>query len=304
MRLLLAITFIFLMSCGHGKNPEDPTTSPLAEVKAKYERYLSLVKTVSDPKTGFIAVETCDSLLFTALTSAGGYGVDIKVARDEEGRWWRRPGKDCGPQWQNAKSTISRDMLLGVLWGGWVKRDLAMVESLFRYAVRHNLVMGDGDIGATLMNPNIMRTIAEMISALGGPDHKEFKLLPYAWGEAATNFRGHLQVLHIVLKGAVTGSVSDGELQILKSEAERLPWNALYQAAYHRFLDGNQSAAISALMNEKLYPASRLPASSDRCEPWILQRDGGKDLEPCPDEGKIHSGGDLIFPAAMVLNYL
>lgn len=240
---------------------------------------------------GFIYADECDSLLFTSLAAIALDAVDIRAAREDNGRWHRRPAKDCYPE--HSKSTISRDMLLGVMWYAYYHRDLELVESMWSYGSARSWIMGDGLRSRTLFTPALVSTLAQLIYKLGGASHEERKIPVLTWSPV-DDFEAHLQVLHIMLRHRIYGTIEQTAEDRLKEQATRQPKNALFQYAI-----GNVSEAIEQLNDPNLFPWDRLPTSSDRCGRWLFERDYGKNWLPCSDN-RIHSGGELLFLATLI----
>jgi hypothetical protein len=110
-----------------------------------------------------------------------------------------------------------------------------------------------------------------------------------------------------MLNARILGGMSKKNVDRLRRHAERQPRNAIFQAAYHLYSDGNQSAAIGILNDDKLFPHDRLPTKADRCAEFIFSKDESteKDWIPCPEEGSVpHSGTDLLFALLIIENKL
>jgi hypothetical protein len=86
---------------------------------------------------------------------------------------------------------------------------------------------------------------------------------------------------------------------LLKEQYNRVPENPLYSYAYHKYHTGDYYDPLELLVSNKYWPAARLPSSIDYCDSWLVQRDPGKDWQPC-DEGKTHTGGELIFIVSLI----
>lgn len=299
--IALSLTiFLLNQGCGHRTEPQSQPQSveSRALVLDKVRLYQSLGPSVQDAD-GFIDFEHCDSLLFSGLYGVGGGQVNIAAARNSEGAWQRRSLNQppCYPQ--GSASSISRDMFMGLLWYMWEYRRLDLAEDLFAYGEAHDWIMGKGDVSRIYFTPGLQATLAEMIFRMGGKDRPSYRSIPQAYSKN-TGFAAHLDVLHLVLRAEMVGSLEAKGVELLKFNYDRAPQNALFSYAWHRYSDGDQSQTYSALLNEAWWPADRLPTSADRCEAWILQRDPGADWAPC-EGGKTHSGGDFLFVARLLL---
>lgn len=268
--------------------------------------YLSLIPTVQGP-SGFISTDRCDSLLLSSLLASVAPGiVDPRSAEDtvHPGRWYRRPVSipECYSTGES-RSTISRDQLLGVLWWAWRTQRLDILQDLWRYGEERSWFMGDGRLdGADTQFGPLVGLLAREIFALGGSDYAARLVpLPAETEQGSVGFDAHLQVLEILLAGEIGGDISDSALERLREQVARQPRNPLYQYAAHRYTDGVQGAATALLSDPALYPSDHLPTSADRCEEYLPQRDDGPDWQPCPAEGRTHSGVDFLFVADLII---
>ena len=273
------------------------TTGPCAERQAldlKVAKYKALAFYTQDPNSGFIMSEHGDSLLFSGLAGCGGITVHLTAARDEDGAWHRQPL--ALPQ-EDAASSISRDQLLGVLWYVWRYRRLDIAQDLWDYGVKNHWVMGTGDAARTMLEPGLQGTLALLIEALGG--HSYFATtMPQLWNKGCIGYEAHLQVLHILLRGEIMGYIDSSQLSVLTAHNLRQRLNPLFDIACARYTDGNCQRTIRVLLDEHYWPANRLPAGSDRIEPWLVQRDHGPSW--LPGEGGVWSGCDLLFVASLL----
>ncbi len=304
MRKLL-IALLALSACG---SPHESQPSELpAALQAKRALYLDLVKS-EQGLAGFIDLEACDSVLYSGLLGAAGADVTLTAARDGSGTWTRNPTRDCYTD-GGSDSTFSRDMYMGLLWYAAETKNLALVQETYDYCNAHSTNIGLGCVfgkGSILdpkyiISPNLVATTAELLYRLGGEDHPIARNLYTKESSGLSGFQAHLSVLHILLRGKLTGSIPQSSLDRLAEQIDRQPSNALFQLAYHKYHDGDQAAAIEGLSNEAWFPANRLPSSADRCEQYIFQRDFGADWMPCPEENKTHSGTDFLFATKLLL---
>lgn len=266
-----------------------------AALRQKRDCYVSLGSDVAD-SDGFIEWEKCDSLLFSGL-----YGTpNLLAARDAAGMWHRRSLQHPECYCAGSASTISRDMLVGVLWWIWTNKRLDVAEELFSYGRSNSWIMGQGDVSRIYFTPALQATLAEIIFRLGGPNHRAYRGMPQIHA-SNVGFAAHLDVLVILLRGEMLGRIPAASFNILASHFNRNPRNPLFCYAFHRFYDGDHDDTTAALMDEAIFPNNRLPTNADRAEPWINQRDPGPDWEPETGAVKIHSGGDFVFVANLLL---
>lgn len=269
---------------------------------SKYKQYINLIKTRQD-QSGFIESTHCDSLLFSGLV---GCVPEVKVyiddAMGEYGQWFRTPiytkgqldfTKECF-NCEKSSSTISKDMLIGLLYFAYYNRRLDITEGLIRYALRNLGIMGKAKdlktlLSRCLISPGLLGTAAWISYRLGGPSRPWLRLLPMSPSKHVTGFQAHLAVLHILLKNKLTNE--NNYKDILNYHYNRQPNNPLFAIA-----SGHHSAAKAILANPKLWPDDRLPTNRDRAESWLVQRDFGPDWKPQTDkELTVHSGGDYLF---------
>lgn len=304
LRYLLPI--LLLLGCGRPGDKPEASVTVREQLEQRRAVYLDLLPTVQR-ESGFVDTDHCDSVLFSGLMAASGIDtIDVTAAEDpaKPGRWYRRPVSlpECYAS-GSSRSTISRDMLLGVMWYAWTEKRLDVLERMWEYGESRDWFMGDDAVGGfhTQMGP-LVPLLAREIYALGGEDHWVYRRLPLASekDEGKTDFESHLQVLQILLNAEVSHGVSETAIQRLQEQAGRQPGNPLFQYALHAWTDGQLDVAANLLLNEQYWPADRLPTSADRCSNWVLERDVGSDWEPC-DRNRIHSGGDFLFLSWMIL---
>ena len=123
-----------------------------------------------------------------------------------------------------------------------------------------------------------------------------------AWFEKS-GFEAHLHVLGIWVKGKLDGSITNVDLDYLKTYSKREPLNALYQSMAYRYGKASQSDVLAAFDNEH-WPSDRLPSSSEHCSSYLFQRDmtSTGDWEPCPGENQVYSGTDYGFASYVLRN--
>lgn len=327
-----AVCLIVLSACGCSKRDKpaiDPVT-PLTTLDDKAGVYEAQLSEALDLQ-GFVH-DRCDGLLFRTLLAVAR-GVEdrelILSAREPSGKWHRHPLKDCyiDDRDNGSKSTISNDMLLGLAWWAWEFKAADVVKGVIDYGKAHNWNMGDGDPFRTIMRPSLIITYYDIARKLGvDAGTPLFPLLEQErWGgevstmnygtvlqlnlytdevSLQTGYEAHLQVLHTLLRAHVLGAASVVDLDVLKSQAERQPNNALFQAAYHLYADGDQSEALKALENEAWFPATRLPTAADRCPEYLFQRDEVEWAGCSPDGKRPHSATDFRFALKVAQNKL
>lgn len=304
--LLLAST-ILLVACAKDNKSTHTVTVPEA-FAFKYEAYKGLV-------TDF-PTDNCDWLLFQSLRDSAMKRTGlVEGAESDPGRWFRTPAKDCLPA-GHSESDISRDMLLGLAVYLWQMGDEANAQEVVDYAEAHNGVMGEGDFFRSDIREPLLTTFQAITlrikdSAVPLPPATE-NPDPNAPSGAnltgdldatllLTDYRAHLAVLHIYLRGLVYGGISDFDLLMLRKQVERAPRNAFFQTVFHKFSDGDMGPALAVLLDESLFPAESLPTNVNYCTPYLWERDDNYNWQPC-DTPKTHTGADWIFVAEIIRN--
>lgn len=276
----------------------------MKKLERKYKKYLQLLPKQQD-KYGFIDFEHCDSLLFSGLIgSLPEVKVNIEAAYDKKtGLWLRRPIDcpcfDCIDNIDlGAKSSISRDMLLGLAYFCFYNNRKDIAEQVVKYALSHWLIMGKAIdkknlLSRCLITPGLLATFA-LISG-------KYKWLHWVPAEppfspTQKGYKAHLQVLHRLLRHKIKGTNPRRD-KILREQATKQPQNPLFLAAL-----GQYSLAEKKLLDERLWPSERLPTSHDRKAQWLPMRALGPDWKPdLVHQEKEFSGGDFLFVAAFIL---
>lgn len=274
------------------------------ELQKKRDLYMTLMEEVSD-SYGFIEHECCDALLFTALVGSVGWKTAITKARDSNGAWHRRNvDNSCFPE--HSASTISRDMLLGLLWYIWRNDRIDLAEELWNYGVAHSWIMGKGDASRIYFTPGLQATLAEIIYQLGGKNHYVVRNLPQNWSTGLEGYQCHLAILHVLLRGELLGFITEPMKKVLTDASSRYPKNTLANigcARYAKYSSQSNVYSITSILqleDENLWPKDRLPSDADRSSRWLFENN---DLSKGSDKTVIHSGGDLIFAASLMLDY-
>lgn len=268
------------------------------------EKFIIYSDLLNQDSYGFIESHECDSLLFTGLVGClPSVSVDIDAAFDKEtGMWHRRPtNKLCFPI--GSRSTISRDMLIGLAFYCYYNKRLDISEQIIKYALSHYGIMGKANNKITLLSrcfigPGLLATFAWISFRLGGPSRSWLRWIPADTGPIVKDYQAHLQVLHILLRARLSHYMSKRDRRVLKEQLKRQPNNPLFLYA-----NDHKDLAARMLLDQTLWPPFSLPTKGNRKTQWIPMRDEGKDWMPDLSDSKhIHSGGDFLFNAALILN--
>jgi hypothetical protein len=299
LKHILLLLGIMLVGCGGDEPRPAKKYMPSKALKEKYNRYREYVKSHQDVH-GFIDTKYCDATLWSGLVGVSGAEVDLTAAADPDvsGRWYRRPTSyvEC---WSNeeSRSTISKDMILGIMYWATFNKRLDVLQDIWAYGEANDWIMGDGRYGGvdTIMNPLFISTLAEAIYFLGGENHYVWRSVP-EWYSENEGYKAHLQVL-IMLFRQNLGLTNAIDYDIIKVYVERQPQNPLF-----RYALGQYGIAEALLLENKWWPSDRLPTTADRCADWILQKDFEDGWKPCKINNPVeHHGGDFLFLANILL---
>jgi hypothetical protein len=254
-------------------------------------------------------IGTCDSLLDSSLWGVACGELPIETFMNDEGQWFRTSTHDCFPGpgvYGGSRTDISKDMFRGLFHYLLHYGKLDLLNKTISYGSSHQWVMGNGEsefeiASRCLFSPEMISQIYDLQEYLEGKEvhpTEEAKLAePIREGYGA-----HLQVLNILWRGRLYGALTDGEVEVLKAQAERQPDNALFNFAYHRYNhDHPIENVISVLKNELYFPYNRLPNNRDRCRDYLFAHDKANDWLPCPEQPEDeHPGTDLVFAISVL----
>lgn len=266
----LCVTLLLLCNIAAcGKKVEESAPQPnarIGELRGKYQENLEKAKTSWDQATGWPSATDCDGTLWAGLgLAAGNTNVQLGLAKHADGKIHRRPVQPC---WESgtdlgSSSTISKDMLLGYVFGLFRAGKKEDLEGLFQYGRDHNWIMGDPTdaVGKVVLTPNGITTLCNAIKKLGGPDRTECHL-PTSFGSGSEDYQQHLAVLGILLWGevapekvALTDQIPKGGLETLTDLAYSHANDALFTAAYALYSSGNYEQPIALLLGDYVSPS-------------------------------------------------
>lgn len=292
----LCLITMFL-ACGSSSSKRAaPTINPIDVIIEKKTNYLERIKGVQDAY-GFIHSDECDSLIFSGLIDYSGAEVDILAARNEQtGQWYRTPYQDCFrneredvDSSRRSKSTTSRDQLAGAMWSFFGAGDMASLSRIREYGQKNDWIMGDGPIDRVYFTPNFVDTLYRLLE-------RDYKGPPYIWLDPIKDHQRHVVALNILLRGEKEQKIPRKAYDLLKKFLKKDPNNALFSYGVHRFSDGDQSHAISILLDESLFPDD-LPA--ERCRRWLWEKESSS-WKGCGSDTELATGGDFLFLATLL----
>ena len=274
-------------------------------LKNKFAIYAKLYGNALD-SFGFVA--GCDGLLFTSLLVASGFDQKISLAesRQEPGRWFRSADQNCYPSGRS-RSSISRDMLLGLSLALWQKSDGASVNRMLLFSQKNKGILGDAIdsqelLGAASMSPSLLSLLSEMDFQLNGRNSENRGYFPEL-GKNLKGFETNLLAMRLILKSSLYGGLLKTDSNLIAALKLNQPQNALFQTIYHAFTDGNGNVAADILLDEKIFPSQNLPSTNQRCEPFLWQRDqNSADWLPCPDRVEVFPAVDFFWVYALLGN--
>jgi hypothetical protein len=298
MRYLILV--LALLSCQKPSNKEQETKpvekTKLERLVEKEGTYKKLQPHALDQYGWPVG---CDGLGFLALckTAGGCEKANFFDGEQEPGKWQRNKEHNC-QETGKSKTSISKDMLMM----SWVYGVFGMEKSVAidyfsrieAYGKSNDWIMGYPaetleDLGRVYMTPTMTWTLYSILEKFGKkmPDHDGLKALP-------TGYQAHLRVLDVLIQGHLHGGIDAIQMADLNDLHDRDPNNALYQAAFHRYTDGDMSEVADILLDEKHFPKDALATNDNHCEPYLWQRDQGADWMPCSTK-KTHDGIDWLF---------
>ncbi len=333
LKTMLILASAALVSCSALKKDNEPKHSGEAspEVRAQLDVYRPLLKAEAD-SYGLVRMggSVGDSALFSCLALAAGAAEFDPSILFVNGKPIRHPEIAPGI----SKTPVSRDMVSGILWcmldlhrRGDTDKAKKLLADMISYGRSRQLKVGselgwqfcsedDRDayaisdknwFGRCFMPPATIKDIYRVAKLLGlscDANCQSYMITGPNIPANGSGFVRHLAVLATVRNGLVDGAINDNSLKnVLQNAAESQPRNALYQAAYHLFGDGEQDVAYAALLDRTLFPAEGLPTSANFCTDYLFQRDEDeKDWAPCEGDGGSHGRGvEWVFAAALAL---
>lgn len=313
MKLIaLAFLLMFVFSCQiRDKKPQRIVLyHGYDEIIEKKTRYCDMGKAFGEMLSWNFS--ECDSLLYASLWGIACEKIPIEDFEGHPGKWYRTTKKDCfiPPNTRNgSKSTISNDMLLGLMHYLWHTRDKANLIEIAAYGKANDWVMGESE-GSTeaksrvVMSYNLINLLHDMLSSPDRFDvvvHDSVRALITNPFGTNVGYRAHLEVLRILLEARVYGAITASDKDVLKRHANRQPDNALYQLAYALFQSNHGLDRTVDLLLGNNFPPYTLPTNLNHCTPYLFSHDkDNNDWEPCPDRPAVFPGIDYVFAVSIL----
>lgn len=246
------LVLLMLMGCGPQHKPK-----PKKDIDVLDQLYNKKVELLHDLEViyGWVGEEDCDGLLWNGLALVGGADINIHQA-ESDGRWYRRPSKDCYPD--ESASSISNDMITGLLYGLWASEDYDAVNRLYKYGKDNVWVMGSGVISRTLLRPNGIYLITRMIERLGGPRKPELDnpATVNVYLPVSKDFEYHIQTVGMMLTVELEGYATDQIIDRLHEAIAKYPNDALFRAALGLFKPKFRHESKDLLLSLNYLPPS------------------------------------------------
>ena len=285
------------------------------KVASKFEVYKAGIQESLD-EYGFILMgeSVGDSALFSCLAySAGAIDLNPEDLVSPDGKpvrhpmIWKDPDKwndqFCKPRPDKSSCTpISKDMMNGITWcvktlaDSDPERAIEMGKKIVDYGRANKKAelwifctdeevskwnITDEDFaGKCVMTPQVSKDLYRVMIYAGWECDALCKItmttgtnLPVG----RTGFGRHLGVIGTFRNGLVEGALNDLSVSYLKDARDDVPNNALYQAVYNTFVEGDQSKAYELLLNSAFFPDNKLPTSANYCTDYLYQRDEVRD---------------------------
>ena len=244
MKKLLSVLAL-LTSCGSHKSED--TVNPLSDVQARGSFYINNL-------TPSIYTERCDKITFKALLST-------EIVQDLTGfevapGQWQRDTQPCYPT--ESASTISNEGIISIMHHIWSTKDCAMVTRLYNYGMAHDWIMGAGNKADTDASVLSFSVQDEKNLLCGNTDPTGPTLLG-SIDDVLSGYKGHVLASWIWLMGRFNGKINSLEKDGLNALVNASPGDPYYLALKARFDDGDQSAAINALLGSVDFPSDSFP---------------------------------------------
>jgi len=265
--LTAALTF----SCGSKKRDDSSDRyqpGPDHRLVAAYQAALLDLKAVSE-SGGWPAAEECDGALWMGMAvRAGNDTIDATASIQPDGRPTRLYKKDCmpgntgsqvvcvfdAPCMGGSASTISNDMITGILLALIHNKDAEAIDRMYQYGERNSWFMGYpvSMVGRVYLRPNGRTIMARALYKLtsGQIDYSMYRILPVVYSPFADDYEIQLQALGLLIAKDLE-YFGMTEQAIANELAERNPNDALVQA-----VAGNYTRATELLLDPGyVYPS-------------------------------------------------
>lgn len=204
------LLFLLTASCGR----DSLSSSDREELQAQYNLHLNELRTASLGHTaGWPSDSDCDAALWAGIARAAGADwVDVSAAVQPDGRPTRLPYADCGPGdmgYNNGSATtISNDMITGIMLGLYASNDSSTTKRLWDYGYSQGWIMGFPAWYASrvVLRPNGITMLARLLySTSSGRYDYAARWSAVIYGPVVEDFEGHLLLLGRYLQSRLGG---------------------------------------------------------------------------------------------------
>lgn len=246
----------------------------------------------------------CDSLLFDALGKIGGQSVSLYKFRSGK-KWFRTQSHDCFKDGRS-KSTVSRDMLKGVILAAYWYKEKKLLQDTVDHLRSADWMAGDAvdkatKMGRCFVTPSLRADMCEALYRLGGSDLPLIRSTPVCVSKNQTNYKQHLEALTILTSDIVRGGITEQMRDAIEHYDTEYSLNALWNYLYERYIFGGGNETYDLLMNEAFWPNDKLPTSHDRKAKWLFERDYNEYKGDTLAPKQVYPGTDFCFVASLLL---
>lgn len=269
---------------------------------SRLDFYIEEISKMQRPEDGWVLDGHIDgdALMFNAMLFAAQrnipdnplMSVNLLSAISQEGKVYRKPISSGNAYPTLSKSEISRDMILGLVFGlevGGCEYRKGIARIILNYSNNKFGVLGRGLYSRTRMTFNL-RTLLRRISG----QRRWYDV--YIPSIPMDGYRAHLDVLSIYLRWC-TGRLGFMDRYRLRRYAKKQNNNALF-IIINNIVNGLEEEFN---MDVSMFPMERLPSSKDRKTNYLWQRNqGSADWYPLNDvSSHVHIPFDYLIVTAL-----
>jgi hypothetical protein len=264
MKLLqLFVVFVAIVACGQKSSKAQDSSGLAALFEQKSAAYVEATQAM---QANWPSDKDCDAALWAGLAKRAGQSLDIRAALQPDGRPMRKPFVDCITPTES-KSTISNDMISGLMLGYLYDKDLDSLRSLYNYGIANKWIMGTPQdlISRVYLRPNGQSLMARAIHRLSGDDLPQ-RHIPMVYTPITNDdFEAHLQFVGLLMAKDLDDLSYTHEL-VLKQTCR---YNK--NDAFANIMCGHKGKAIELLMSEDyVYPPYVRGHENYKLVHWLL----------------------------------
>ena len=261
---LIFTIFLILSSCDNpfAKNEEQETQQSLDDTLPIKQLYCSQIT------DELYASHRCDKITFKALQVAFCNNGSIDGHYDD-GKWYRwdldtdepcfKDGQDLG-----SKSPCSGDGLIAATHAWLTQGNQPQAARTVQYLEDNDWICGEGYTGFTKCGKLkwLLRSVRDYLEGddIHAPAYVSAAIAASGLvdlSDLLKEFNKYLVALHAYAFGRMNHVFSDQTMKILRDLVDSSPDSMIFQALYHRYLDGDQQKALEIIKRE--CPADAMP---------------------------------------------